>query len=117
MAESFTADALGAETFEGALVAGIGSNKSGRYVMFQRTQGDPDGIWFEFDDQNNGGYNGVVLVKVAGEHLSIRLASAINGIQEFSIQLAGTVEERECLRAQLQAIYYETPGVLEIHGA
>ena len=120
MTETFTADAIGAEIFEGALIAGIGSNDSGRYVMFQGTADDPDdpdGIWFEFDDQVNGGYNSVDSVHISGDLLTIELKTPVSGVQRFSITLAASQEEHADLRSQLARIYQGYPGVLRIQGA
>lgn len=111
----FVADAIGCEVHEGTLIAGIGNQELGVYVMFQRSVADDnEGVWFEFDDQVNGNCNQVASCRLHANVMTIDLIEPIDGVVGFDIKLDCQASESAVLREQLAAIFSNAPGILNV---
>ncbi len=110
----FVGNAIGCEVLDGTLIAGIGNQEAGVYVMFQRSASDNnEEVWFEFDDQINGDCNQVQTCRILDDRMTIDLRFPVGGVSGFDIRLECEPEEGSSLREQLAAIFSNAPGILE----
>jgi len=80
-------DTLTYDLIDGAHVVGLArGDGTANYMMFQRSPvGDPNdlGIYFEYDDQNNSGYNVIAACRVSQKRIEIDFSKpfpTVNGI-------------------------------------
>ncbi len=108
-------DAIGCEIHDDTLIAGIGNEESGNYVLFQRSASDSkEDVWFEFDEQSNGGCDQLKHCKLANKRLTIEMKEPKAGVTYFDVALACDHEEVATLREQLKKIFSSSPGIIEI---
>ncbi len=93
------------------IVSVLGADDS--YFMWQKglteEAGSDDGIYFEFDDQINGGHNLVTECTVTNDGIQVALA---NGKLEH-FYFPHTFDKYKELQAGLNNIYAESGGILE----
>ena len=85
----------------------------GSYFMWQKglteEVGSDDGIYFEFNDQINGGHNQVSECRVTNDGIHVVLAS---GKLEY-LNIPPSFDKYKELQASLNKIYAEHGGILE----
>lgn len=99
----FVATEAGSSTENGVLSCGASNSKSGdeyHYINIQAHVDGPDpdgwGVYFEIDDQVNGGYEQLSRVTLSGAQLVLTLKQGTNGypdLEQIVVDLGGISEQ------------------------
>jgi hypothetical protein len=87
----FQADTANTDTIDGAIIIGFSAGE--KYLMIQRSTDPEDdcGIYLEFSDQMNSGYNLISECRISEKEISIDLKDPMNeSIEGFDIELNNT---------------------------
>ncbi|MEO2088699.1 MAG: hypothetical protein ABGY75_04260 [Gemmataceae bacterium] len=110
MRVAFTADEVGVETDEYAVVCGVAGG--GKWLTFQRdAEGSADedwGVHLEYADQANGDYACVTACRLGPASLSVDLGrqlGSLAGVTGFDVSLHLSPQAWEELRAGLRQVF------------
>ncbi|REJ66346.1 MAG: hypothetical protein DWQ31_14855 [Planctomycetota bacterium] len=119
----FVATICGTEESEFGLVAGIATENSATYLLFQRNQtagnDEDDGIYVELNDQINSGYNQIENCTVCREYLKVTFIEPIDPQKKYDQVVASMSmpwEARERFVAVLKRIFVGFEGLLNVAG-
>jgi hypothetical protein len=89
------------------------SDDSGEYVLWQVESEDQSRVYFEYDDQSNGGYDNVTQVVVMrdGIHVVLTLGKMVHYYFSMSKELNASYEN---FVQGLKEVYRTTPAILEV---
>jgi hypothetical protein len=115
---AFEATEAGFDADEYALVCGVSSGTQS--LTFQRDaegSGEDWGVYLEYRDQSNGGYNCVRRCRLTREVLSVELSRQLGtlaNVAGFGVTLGVDEESFRALRAGLLRVFRAMPGVLHL---
>ena len=117
----FTADYAGGDEDEYCLVAVTGIDGTETYVSFQRhgEYGHEEdwGIYFEFNDQINGGYNNIASCRIDRSALHVILTEPIDHAKRFVdvvVALQINDDEFDAFVSMLRRIFVRSESLLFI---
>jgi len=89
---TLTATTATYDLVDGAHVTGLAiADGTEGYLIFQRSEeSDPDdwGIYFEFSDQSNSGYNQIRKCRINRQMVEVDLAETVAGVSYIKVNLA-----------------------------
>ena len=110
---TFTADETGTAEMHGVVTTGVRAGDE--YLVFSRGLDDEEmedwGVYLEYRDQINGGYDCIKACVLRRERLEVELSKPIDrhkDIEGFHVKLALSDEQRESLAAGLRQVSRRT---------
>jgi hypothetical protein len=107
---AFIADEGSFDTDEYAMVCSVAGGE--HYLMFQREveeAGEDWGVYLEYDDQSNGGYECVAACRIDADLLSVDLAKQLGrrlvSVTGFDVTLRLSPEQAETVRAGIRRLF------------
>ena len=117
MRAHFNADHLEAGDLDGALAAGVFDRENGHCLMWQRSRPEDkldDGVYFEWDDQSQGGYELVTSCRGRRDRIEVDLGQTFDGFDGIDVDLRVVDDLYAAFVKQLIAIHRERRGVLVV---
>jgi hypothetical protein len=112
---TFTADETGTDEMHGVVTTSVRAGDE--YLVFSRGLDDEEmeedwGVYLEYRDQINGGYDCIKACVLGRERLEVELSKPIDrhkDIEGFHVKLALSDEQRESLAAGLRQVFRDAP--------